>query len=106
MTIHDLAVVIVSHNSAADLSGCLSSLFERRGGLDLHVVVADSGSKDASAEVAARFPVLFLPGENRGFAAANNRALAQTGVTSARYVLFLTPDTALSAGRLDELLES
>jgi N-acetylglucosaminyl-diphospho-decaprenol L-rhamnosyltransferase len=101
---HDLAVVVVSHDSAEDLSECLSSLFERRGELELCVVVADSGSTDSTAEVAARFPVLFVPGENHGFSAANNRALAETGVSSARYVLFLNPDTALTTGRLDDLL--
>jgi N-acetylglucosaminyl-diphospho-decaprenol L-rhamnosyltransferase len=100
----ELSVIIVSHNSAGDLRECLSSLFERRGDVDLQVVVADSGSTDETAAVAAQFPVLFLPGENHGFAAANNRALAYPGVAGSRYVLFLNPDTAFREGSLAELV--
>jgi N-acetylglucosaminyl-diphospho-decaprenol L-rhamnosyltransferase len=100
----DLSVIIVSHNSAADLPQCLGSLFERQGDVDMQVVVADSGSTDETAVVAGRFPILFLPGENRGFAAANNRALAHAGVADSRYVLFLNPDTAVREGSLAELV--
>jgi N-acetylglucosaminyl-diphospho-decaprenol L-rhamnosyltransferase len=100
----ELSVVIVTHNSAADLPECLGSLFEHQGDVDIRVVLSDSGSEDGSAAVAARFPVLFLPGENRGFAAANNRALAHTEVAASRYVLFLNPDTAILEGNLRDLI--
>jgi hypothetical protein len=101
----ELSVIIVTHNSAADLPACLRSLFESRGDIEMRVVVSDSGSTDETAAVAARFPVLFLPGENRGFAAANNRALAHGDVADARYVLFLNPDTAILEGGLGDLIE-
>jgi N-acetylglucosaminyl-diphospho-decaprenol L-rhamnosyltransferase len=100
-----LSVVIVTHNSADDLPECICSLSEHRGDVDVRVVVADSGSTDDTAFVAARFPVTFLPGENRGFAAANNRALRHEEVSSSRYVLFLNPDTVVRAGTLGELVE-
>lgn len=100
----DIAVVIVTHNSAADLPACLDSLFEHRGKIELRIVVADSGSTDGTAEVAARYPVAFLPGENRGFAAANNRALGHEVTAAARYVLFLNPDTAVLQGSLEHLI--
>src|SRR5687768_17600712 len=100
----ELSVVIVTHNSAADLPECLGSLFAHQGDVDMRVVLSDSGSEDGSAAVAARFPVLFLPGENRGFAAANNRALAHADVAASRYVLFLNPDTAILEGNLRDLI--
>jgi GT2 family glycosyltransferase len=100
----DLAVVIVTHNSAADLPACLDSLLAHRGKIEMRVVVADSGSTDATAKVAAKYPVAFLPGENRGFAAANNRALEREDAAAARYVLFLNPDTAVLEGSLEQLI--
>jgi GT2 family glycosyltransferase len=57
------------------------------------VFVVDNGSPDGSPEmVAEEFPEIHLLalGENRGFAAANNRAIREA---DARYLLFLNPDT-------------
>jgi len=101
---HDLAIVIVTYNSARDLGGCLGSVLEAGGELDLHVVVADSGSTDDTTEVARRFPVTYLPGGDDGFGRACNRGVALEAVRESRYVLFLNPDTAIQQGSLGELL--
>jgi N-acetylglucosaminyl-diphospho-decaprenol L-rhamnosyltransferase len=103
----DLAVVIVSYNTAPLLRVCLETLKDalRRGRVaDLtvpaatrllrsRVFVVDNASTDESAEMVAReFPDVRLLAldENRGFAAANNLALK---VANARYVWLLNPDT-------------
>ena len=102
----DLSVVIVTHQSAADLPACLDSLLAHRDGAELQIVVSDSGSTDGTATVAAGYPVTLLPGENLGFGAANNRALAHGDVCDSRYVLFLNPDTEVLDGSLAELLDA
>jgi len=87
-----VSVVIVSYNTKALLDACLHSVFASRG-VSLDVWVVDNGSPDGSADhVAATFPAVHLirNRENRGFAAANNVAIARAG---GRYVLLLNPDT-------------
>lgn len=92
-----LAVIIVSHNSAGWLQPCLSSLYAASGGLELDVVVVDSGSTDDTVHlVQSEFPdARVLTGPNRGFAAANNRGLE---VVDAEWVLFINPDTRILSG--------
>jgi GT2 family glycosyltransferase len=71
-------------------------------GISLEVWVVDNGSPDGSADhVGAIFPDVHLirNAENRGFAAANNVAIARA---RGRYVLLLNPDTLI---REDTILE-
>ena len=101
----DLAVVIVTYNSAAYLEPCLATLYAHAGDLELDVVVADNESTDGSPELVEHlFPeVRVLRCENRGFAFGNNRAFA---TVDAPYVLFLNADTEIVAGTFSELLEN
>jgi len=93
-----VAVLIVTHDDAADLPGCLEAV----AGLDhrpLEVVVVDCASADTSVETArshtarlegSRVALRVLPlGDNRGFAGGMNAALA---VTAADWVLTLNAD--------------
>jgi N-acetylglucosaminyl-diphospho-decaprenol L-rhamnosyltransferase len=100
----DLAIIIVSYNSAAWLGPCIRSLYACGGDVQLEVVVVDNGSSDGSAELVEReFPsVRVLRGENRGFAYGNNRGFL---ATSAPFVLFLNPDTEILEGTWHALLE-
>jgi GT2 family glycosyltransferase len=100
----DLAVVIVSYNSAPYLEACLTTLYEHSGGIELDVVIADNESTDGSAELVERlFPeARVLRCANRGFAYGNNRALA---TVTAPYVLFLNADTEIMTGTFADLLE-
>lgn len=102
-----VSIVVVSHDSAADLPLSLASAAAQRG-VSVEIVVVDNASSDASREVARGFApaarLLSLP-ENAGFAAAMNAGIAST---SGRYVLALNPDcrlapdfTATLARRLD-----
>lgn len=88
----DLSVVVVNWNTVALLRECLASVRDHHGALDVEVLVVDNGSTDGSAAmVRAEFPdaVLIANGDNRGFAPANNQALA---VARGRHVLLLNSD--------------
>jgi hypothetical protein len=100
-----LEVVIVSYRSRDLLRSCLASLRDHpsRRGMRIHVV--DNASRDGTVEmVRAEFSQveLIALAENLGFAAANN--LAIRGGT-APYVLALNPDTRVTAGALDHMLD-
>jgi N-acetylglucosaminyl-diphospho-decaprenol L-rhamnosyltransferase len=99
----DLAVVIVSANSAHWLRPCLTTLFAHAGDIDLDVVVVAAGCTDDTVElVEAEFPrARALPVENRGFAYGNNRGVIGT---TAPWVLFLNPDTEILEGTFEQLL--
>ncbi len=99
----DLAIVIVSANSARWLERCLPTVFAHAGEAKLEVIVVDNASTDGTRElVGSKFPrVRVLSGPNRGFAYGNNRGLEQA---RARYLLLLNPDTEVIDGTFDALL--
>ncbi len=90
---HRIAVVIVTHNSAAEIGACLEAL----AGSGAEVIVVDNASADGTAElVRQRAGVrLFENFANRGFAAAVNQGMAST---EAPLVLLLNPDAVLVSG--------
>lgn len=101
-----VAVCIVTHNSAADLPGCLEAVvaLEHR---PLEIVVVDCASADGSAEVARRHAPPGLPfqaialGENRGFTGGMNAALAASG---SPWVLTLNADARPAPDYVSRLL--
>jgi GT2 family glycosyltransferase len=99
----DVAIIIVSTNEAKWLEPCLRTVFAHAGTATLDVVVVDNESDDGTAAlVAERFPqARVVTSRNRGFAHANNRG-AMT--CTARYVLFLNPDTEIIDGTFGELV--
>ena len=102
----DLSIVIVNWNVKELLAACLASVYASLEGTGLvyEVLVVDNASCDGSAEmVRERFPQVHLlaNADNRGFAAANNQALAET---SGRCVVLLNPDTILRGDALGTLL--
>jgi N-acetylglucosaminyl-diphospho-decaprenol L-rhamnosyltransferase len=101
----DLAIIVVSTNEANWLEPCLRTVFEHAGDARLDVVVVDNESTDGTRElVETRFPeARVVSSVNRGFAHANNRG-AMT--CSARYVLFLNPDTEVVEGTFGELVSA
>lgn len=123
-----LAVVIVSYNVRDLLRGCLRTLFATAGGLDLTVVVVDNASHDGSAAmVADEFPQvdLLAEDENLGFTGGNNLALRHLGfridspsatahtpdedappsVVLPDFVLLLNPDTEVTPGSLQQMVD-
>jgi len=102
----NVAVCIVTHNSAADLPGCLEAVgrLEHR---PLEVVVVDCASADGSLDVARRHAPPGLPfqavdlGENRGFTGGMNAALA---TSSSDWVLTLNADARPAPDYVTRLL--
>jgi N-acetylglucosaminyl-diphospho-decaprenol L-rhamnosyltransferase len=103
VTTPDARLGIVSWNSAPLLDRCLASLPAALGGLAVEVVVVDNDSDDGSADVAAAHPsvTVIRNGANVGYAAAMNRALADT---AAPVLIALNPDTEPPAGSLAALV--
>jgi len=103
--ITDIAVIIVTYNSAGWIRACLRSVFARLGGLVADVVVVDAESQDRTVDiVTTEFPaVRLIRCRNRGFGYANNRALM---TCDARYVLFLNPDTEILKGTMSGLVDA
>jgi GT2 family glycosyltransferase len=101
--VHDLAVIVVSHDQERWLPRCLSTLLEHTGGLSVDPVVVDNGSSAAARDLVERdFPqARAIASENRGFAHACNLAAA---TCDASWLLFLNPDTEVLEGSLAELV--
>lgn len=108
-----LSIIIVNWNTGALLAGCLRSLTalpESERALIKKIVVVDNASTDDSlsqAEAAAtNLPIDFLKlDENKGFAAANNEALAYLAKGEVTHALLLNPDTEVLSGALMALHE-
>ena len=100
----DLAVVIVSWNTADLLRACLRSLLASSGTCRLEVIVVDNASRDGSpAMVRREFPQVSLieNAANQGFAKANNQGIT---ASQAGFVMLLNSDTEVPPGALDALL--
>jgi N-acetylglucosaminyl-diphospho-decaprenol L-rhamnosyltransferase len=99
-----LDIVVVSHNTAADLDACLASVVTHPPSGPYRIVVVDNASTDDSvARVRSRHPAVDVMAleRNVGFAAANNVAIR---ASSADLVLLLNSDTVVRPGSLDTLM--
>lgn len=96
-----LAVVVVAHESAAELPPTLSRVREQlRDGDEL--VVVDCGSTDDSADVAGEWADTVLRRANLGFAGGCNEGVAAVRDQDA-LLLFLNPDAVPADGCLEAL---
>ena len=105
MPLPALDVVIVAYRSQELLRDCLSSLRAFPPARDAHIRVVDNASGDGTAELVQReFPEveLIASSENLGFSRANNVAIRRG---EAPYVLALNPDTRITEGALDQMVE-
>lgn len=93
ITLGDLTVVIVTYNSAH----CVPALAAGLQGVERVVVVDNASDDDTVACVRAQIPQaqVLVNESNRGFGAANNRALHEV---QTRYALLLNPDCLPDAG--------
>ena len=109
-TLNELAtpavdVVIVSYSSRELLRNCLASLGAHPPRSGARTVVVDNASSDGTVDmVRAEFPGVELVASprNLGFAAATNVGIRRG---SAPYVLALNPDTRVTEGALDRMVE-
>jgi N-acetylglucosaminyl-diphospho-decaprenol L-rhamnosyltransferase len=99
----DLAVVIVTYNSAHVVGDLLDSLPGALDDLTADVIVVDNGSTDGTADVvAARGGCRVVRWTNVGYAAGINRGVAEA--MSAEAILILNPDVRLHPRSLPPLL--
>ena len=107
--VSDLAVILVTYNSAAHILACLQSLQPAAADAALQVIVVDNASGDSTLALLQEFSQenppfaefrIITNSENRGFTAAVNQGLA---LADAALVLFLNPDTVLPEGGLVQL---
>lgn len=101
----DVAIVIVTYNSAGEIEECLESVFSQRKSVTQQVVVVDNDSKDDTVElVRSRFPQaeLVIPGKNLGFAAGVNLGARHA---DAEFVLLLNPDTVILDNAVDKIVD-
>jgi len=101
-----LAIVIVTHDSGAEIGDCLESLAGRTEPHPTSVVVVDNDSTDGTPDlVRRRFPAVQVveTGGNIGFGRANNLGAAKTW---SELLLFLNPDTVVPAGAVQRLIGS
>jgi len=100
----DLSVILVNWNTRQILQDCLESIYRETAGVSFEVFVVDNASGDGSAQmVRQRFPQVRLIENdvNRGFAAANNQAIARA---SGDYILLLNSDTIVLDNALAKTL--
>ncbi len=108
-----VAVIIVTHHHRDDVAACLRSLREHwpdETAILPHVVVVDNASTDGTADrVADGFPwvELIRNDHNLGFGPANNLAWEQwrDRTPSPDHLVLLNPDTRVTAGWLEPLVE-
>jgi N-acetylglucosaminyl-diphospho-decaprenol L-rhamnosyltransferase len=99
-----LAVVIVTHNSGAEIGDCLASVVGHTAPYPTEVVVVDNASTDGTPDRVRRlFPGVHVieTGGNVGFARANNVGAAST---TAPLLLILNPDTVVPEGAIERLI--
>lgn len=100
-----ISIIIVSWNTARLLENCLASIMANPTTSPVEIWVVDNASTDNSASmVREKFPQvhLFENRENVGFARANNQAIQRC---TGKYVLLLNPDTLVSSGALQALVD-
>lgn len=101
----NLSIVIVNYNTAAHLQNCLRSIRECAPRGAFEVIVVDNGSSDNSVAMVRReFPLVCMveSATNDGYGVAVNRAIR---LAQGEAFLLLNPDTELSPGAVDAMLQ-
>ncbi len=99
----DLTIIIVNYNTRDYLARCLESL-AGISSISAEIIVVDNASGDLSVEmVGQRFPeaIVIANAENRGFAKANNQAIA---ISQGRYFYFLNPDAEVRKDSIEAMI--
>jgi GT2 family glycosyltransferase len=102
----DCAVIIVTYNSARDITGLLDSLAAAVGDLTLRIIVVDNGSADATVRLARDHPEVLCveTGINLGYAGGINIGRQHAG--QFRALAVLNPDLTLEPGALREMFSA
>jgi len=99
-----VSVLVVTHDSASQLPGFFDALADGAAGVEHEVVVADNASRDGSPDLVRMLRPdanVVAVGDNRGYAAGVNAALAVARARDA--VLVCNPDVRLGASAIGRL---
>lgn len=102
---YDVAILIVTYNSARQIRACLRSVLAQRDHVIQQVIVLDNASTDGTLEIVRReFPETetLAPGVNLGFAAGVNAAARQA---QSDFLLLLNPDTEILDHAVDAVVD-
>jgi hypothetical protein len=110
----ELSIIFVNWNAGALLSQAVDTIVAHHPSVEYEIVVVDNASTDdsiAQLRSGTRGKTLEQLGrlriiqndQNRGFGAANNQAFK---ATNSPLVLVLNPDTQVTAGSIDRLIET
>jgi cellulose synthase/poly-beta-1,6-N-acetylglucosamine synthase-like glycosyltransferase len=94
------SVVICAYDAESTIEVCLQSLLQLRYP-NLEVIVVDDGSKDATLEIAKRFPFRVIHQQNRGLSNARNVGIA---AACGEYVVFTDSDCVVDPDWLTYLI--
>jgi len=99
-----VAVNIVTFNSARDIAACLESL-KQQSFRDFEVHIFDNASSDETLRIIEPYDVEYLKRShvNTGFCKAHNELARRF---PSEFVLFLNPDTILTASFIEQLVHS
>ncbi len=100
-----LSIAIVNWNTTDLLQGCLRSIAAHPPAVEYEIIVVDNASDDFREKLfRIRFPdvKLIANAANEGYAKGNNQAISQS---VGAYVLLLNPDTEVTEGAIENLLE-
>ncbi|WP_260980487.1 glycosyltransferase [Microbacterium paludicola] len=100
----DVAVIVVTYNSEADIAGLIDSVRPDAAQLRLRFIVADNDSTDDTVGIVAAHDdvILVRTGGNRGYAGGINAAMRAAGDAAA--VLILNPDLRVGTGTIRRML--
>lgn len=104
----DVSVIVPVYNAAAFLEQCISSLATQCTRRRFEIIAVNDGSTDTSAAIletlARKYTRLkIVTQENGGISAARNMGISRA---TGRYLTFVDNDDFVSAGFIDNLLES
>jgi len=87
----ETSILIPTKNGAKDLEACLAAIYTQKGTGPFEVIVIDSGSTDATLEIARRYPVRIeqIPPETFHHARTRNYA---AGLAKGEALVFLSQD--------------
>lgn len=101
----DLSVVVVSHEAADDIVGCLASVLDAPDAVSREIIVVDNASTDGTADlVEQRFPSVRLVRKTARDGFSTNCNIGATAA-GGRHLLLLNPDAKVRPGALDALVE-
>lgn len=101
----DVAVIIVTYNSAPYIEKCLHSLIDERKDITQQIIVVDNASTDNTAQlIRDGFPDVNLlqQSKNYGFASGVNRGAI---FSNAYFILLLNPDTRILSHSVARIVE-